>query len=56
MSGREYLTFFAKLYGYDKSKLKDRVEEVLTWVGMIEKADVPLGQYSRAMKTKNRTR
>ena len=50
MSGREYLTFFAKLYGYDKSKRKDRVEEVLTWVGMIEKANVPLGQYSRGMK------
>ena len=50
MSGREYLTLFAKLYGYEKSKLKDRVDEVLTWVGMIEKAHVPIGQYSRGMR------
>ena len=50
MSGREYLTLFAKLYGYEKSKLKDRVDEVLTRVGMIEKAHVPIGQYSRGMR------
>ncbi len=50
MSGREYLTFFAKLYGYDQSKVKDRVEEVLTWVGMTEKANVRIGQYSRGMR------
>ena len=36
--------------GYEKSKLKDRVDEVLTWVGMIEKAHVPIGQYSRGMR------
>jgi ABC-type multidrug transport system ATPase subunit len=50
MSGREYLTFFAKLYEYDKSKIKERVEEVLGWVGMSEKAHIRIGQYSRGMK------
>lgn len=50
MTGREYLRFFAELYGIEKSKINTRVDEVLEWVGMIEKADIQIGQYSRGMR------
>ncbi|MFT4413411.1 ABC transporter ATP-binding protein [Bacillus sp. UMB0728] len=50
MTGREYLKLFAELYGVDKKRVKSRVEEVLEWVGMAGKADIPIGQYSRGMR------
>lgn len=50
MTGREYLRFFAELYNVDKSGVKERVEEVLEWVGMSEKSTIQIGQYSRGMK------
>ena len=54
MTGSEYLLFFAQLYGVKKDKQKERVEEVLHQVGMADKANVPIGQYSRGNETKNR--
>ena len=42
--------FFRQTIWIRQSKIKDRVEEVLTWVGMIEKANVRIGQYSRGIK------
>ena len=50
MTGREYLKLFAELYGVEKKKVKQRVEEVLDWVGMTEKANIQIGRYSRGMK------
>ncbi|WP_277585241.1 ABC transporter ATP-binding protein [Psychrobacillus antarcticus] len=50
MTGVEYLLFFAQLYGVSKSKQKERVEEVLRLVGMTNKANIPIGQYSRGMR------
>lgn len=50
MTGSEYLLFFAQLYGVKKDKQKERVEEVLHQVGMADKANVPIGQYSRGMR------
>lgn len=50
MTGAEYLLFFAQLYGVSKSKQKERVEEVLRLVGMTNKANIPIGQYSRGMR------
>jgi len=50
MTGRAYLTLFAELFGVEKMLIKERVNTVLDLVGMIDKADVLLGQYSRGMK------
>ena len=50
MTGGEYLKLFAELYGVEKKKVKQRVKEVLDWVGMTEKTDIQIGRYSRGMK------
>jgi ABC-type multidrug transport system ATPase subunit len=50
MSGYEYLTLFAEIYGVSKLERKQRVKEVLEWVSLSDKAHVRVGQYSRGMR------
>lgn len=50
MTGTEYLTLFAELYGIAKEKRKLRVAEVLELVGLYDKSHITVGQYSRGMR------
>ncbi|TXK74017.1 ABC transporter ATP-binding protein [Paenibacillus sp. N3.4] len=50
MTGMEYLSLFADLYGVGKKLKKSRVSEVLESVGLSDKSHISVGQYSRGMR------
>ena len=50
LSGRENVTFFGELYGLHGKQLRQRVDEVLGYVGMVERAKDPVNAYSGGMK------
>ena len=49
-TGGEYLRFFARLYGLDRSAARAIAAELLTAVGLEDRADSPIGSYSRGMR------
>lgn len=49
---RQVLTLFAKLKGYPRSKIRDRVEEVVQMIGMGQWIDNKLGTFSKGMRQK----
>jgi ABC-2 type transport system ATP-binding protein len=51
-SGREFVTFSAKLYGLDPPE--PAVDKAIALVGMMEASDRPLGTYSRGMRQRMR--
>jgi ABC-2 type transport system ATP-binding protein len=50
LSGSENVTFFGELYGLRGKELAGRVDEVLGYVGMTERARDPVKAYSGGMK------
>jgi len=50
LTGRENLNFHAMMYGIDAGERKKRIAEVLGVVGLTEKADVLVENYSGGMK------
>ncbi|KRE90498.1 antibiotic ABC transporter ATP-binding protein [Paenibacillus sp. Soil766] len=50
LSARENVTFFAKLYGLRGKLLKDRVEESLSFVGLLDRASDLASSFSGGMK------
>ncbi|MFX0115457.1 MAG: ABC transporter ATP-binding protein [Candidatus Hodarchaeota archaeon] len=50
LTGRENLKFFADMYDIPKQGLKDKIDELLSLVGLEERADSPVEQYSKGMK------
>jgi len=50
VSGRENLRYFADLYGVPLSKREKRIDELLELVGLSERADSKVEEYSRGMK------
>jgi ABC-2 type transport system ATP-binding protein len=50
LTARENLAFFGKLYGLSEAKLRQRVEEVLAAVGLMERADDRMDTFSGGMK------
>ena len=52
MTPRDILTYFAKLRGYPKSKVKARVEEVIAMVGLSDWIDKKIGILSKGMRQK----
>jgi ABC-type multidrug transport system ATPase subunit len=50
MTGKEYLSFFAKMYGMNDALRNKRVDELLERVSLHDKTKVPVKQYSRGMK------
>ncbi len=50
LSGRHNLEFFGGLYGLPRTHLKNRVEEVLSMVGLQESAKVQFMRYSSGMR------
>ena len=49
LSGREFVTFCARLFGLDADARRERVEQLLTDVGLQEAAGVHLRKYSKGM-------
>lgn len=49
-TGGEYLRFFARLYGLDRSAARGIAAELLTAVGLEDRADSPIASYSRGMR------
>jgi ABC-2 type transport system ATP-binding protein len=52
VTGRQNLKYFADLYGVPMSIRDRRIQEVLDMVGLTEKADTQVEDYSRGMKQK----
>ena len=52
MSPRDVLTYFGKLKGYDRSKLKARVEEIVAMVGLTDWIDKNIATFSKGMRQK----
>ncbi len=50
LTGRENLSFFGRLYGIRRQELNKRVNEMLGLVGLVERADSLVEQYSGGMK------
>ena len=50
LTGKQNLDFFAKLYNLHGSKQHQRVNELLTFVGLIDKADSPFMTYSTGQR------
>jgi ABC-2 type transport system ATP-binding protein len=50
LTGKENLRYFADLYNLPKLGLKDKIDELLGVVGLIERADSPVEQYSKGMR------
>ena len=50
LTGKENLDFHARMYGMHKDVRKNRMQEVLALVGLEEKADILLKNYSGGMK------
>lgn len=50
LSARQNLHFWGRMYGMGGGALKERVEEVLTQVGLRDRADDRVGSYSGGMK------
>jgi ABC-2 type transport system ATP-binding protein len=50
LSGRENVSFFGQLYGLHGKALRERVDEVLGYVGMTERAKDAVKTYSGGMK------
>ena len=50
LSARQNLTFFGRIYGLKGKELRQRVDEVMEMIGLTERADAPVGDYSGGMK------
>jgi len=50
MSGRQFVFTMARLHGFARQAACDRTEEVLHQVSMVDRADRPLGAYSKGMR------
>jgi ABC-2 type transport system ATP-binding protein len=49
---RQILTYFAKLRGYERSKIHARVEEIMKMIKMEEWIDKKIGEFSKGMRQK----
>jgi ABC-2 type transport system ATP-binding protein len=50
MSGRRFVFTMARLHGFKRQAARDRTEQVLRQVGMADRANRPLGAYSKGMR------
>jgi ABC-2 type transport system ATP-binding protein len=50
LSARQNLTFFGRIYGLQGKELRQRVDEVLEMIGLTERADDAIEEYSGGMK------
>ncbi|MHA1664752.1 MAG: ABC transporter ATP-binding protein [Candidatus Njordarchaeales archaeon] len=50
LTGRENLIFFAKAYNIPREEANRRINELLKFFGLKDRADDPVGKYSKGMK------
>ncbi|OPJ63097.1 ABC transporter ATP-binding protein [Clostridium oryzae] len=50
LTGRENLWYYGQLYGIDNKILSERIDKLLDLVGITEKKDIPVENYSKGMK------
>lgn len=50
LTARENLWYYGQLYGVDNKLLKERIQRLLTMVGLSEKQDIPVERFSKGMK------
>lgn len=50
ITGEEYLVFYGRLYGASLAKAQEKADDLLTIVGLSEKASSRIGTYSRGMR------
>jgi ABC-2 type transport system ATP-binding protein len=50
LSARQNLMFFGRIYGLKGQELRQRVDEVLEMIGLTDRADDPVADYSGGMK------
>jgi ABC-2 type transport system ATP-binding protein len=49
LSGRELVTYYARICGVEKARMRDRVDDVIAWVGLKDAAARRLSTYSKGM-------
>jgi len=49
LSGRELVTFYARICGVARARIRERVDEVIEWVGLKDAATRRLSTYSKGM-------
>jgi ABC-2 type transport system ATP-binding protein len=49
LTGRELVRFYGRICGLTRTRLAERVAEVIAWVGLTEAADRRVGTYSKGM-------
>ena len=52
LTARQNLEFYASLYGLSRRKMKERIDELLSMVGLVDSADVRFQSYSSGMRQK----
>lgn len=52
LSAYDNLEFYGRIYRMDRSRLKTRIQELLTHFGLLERQHERIGQWSRGMKQK----
>jgi len=50
LTGRENLVYFGRLYGLKSDELNQRINHLMTVVGLEKSVDIPVEQYSKGMK------
>lgn len=50
LTARENLWYYGQLYGVDNKLLKERIQKLLSMVGLDEKQDIPVERFSKGMK------
>jgi ABC-2 type transport system ATP-binding protein len=49
-TGREFLTYHARLFGHSRPGAREHVDELLAEIGLADRAGSPIGGYSRGMR------
>ena len=50
MTPKQILTYFATLKGFPRKRIPDRIEEVMSWVGLTDWTNKKIGTFSKGMK------
>ena len=50
LTARENLWYFGQLYDVPRARLRSRIDELLSLVGLVDAADTPVERYSRGMR------
>lgn len=52
LSAQRNLDFFGRLYGVPEGRRRERIEELLKWIGLWKRRDSPIATFSKGMRQK----